>query len=119
MSETTRGGGCHCGKVRFEATVDLDRTVTCNCSICEKRGSILSATTKDKFKLLSGEKDLTDYKFNRHVVNHMFCSTCGILPFAQGKKPDGAEMVMVNVRCIDGIDIDALKPMQFDGRNKF
>lgn len=117
MSEAKHTGSCHCGKVKFEAEVDLDRTVECNCSICAKRGSILSALAGDKLKLLSGESDLTDYQFNKHVVHHFFCSTCGILPFARGKKPDGTEMAMVNVRCLDDVDLSKLSPVQFDGKS--
>ncbi len=118
MTEANHAGGCHCGKVRFEASVDLDRTIECNCSICAKRGSILTATTAGKFRLLSGEKNLTDYQFNKQIVHHLFCSTCGTQSFARGKKPDGTEMVMVNVRCLDDVDVSKLSPMAFDGKNK-
>jgi len=31
-------GGCHCGRVRFRVTVDLDNMTYCNCSICSKKG---------------------------------------------------------------------------------
>jgi hypothetical protein len=48
----------------------------------------------------------------------MFCSTCGILPFARGQKPDGTKMIMVNVRCLDDIEVGKLKPQHFDGRHK-
>jgi hypothetical protein len=29
-----REGGCHCGRVRFRAEVDLDRLSQCSCTIC-------------------------------------------------------------------------------------
>ena len=38
----TYTGGCHCGKVRYEATTDLGQVLSCNCSICTKRGLLLS-----------------------------------------------------------------------------
>ena len=38
MTETkTYSGGCHCGRVRYKAEVDLSRVMSCNCSICRKR----------------------------------------------------------------------------------
>lgn len=114
MAEATHTGGCHCGKVRFEA--DLDRTVECNCSICSKRGWILSAAPAGKFRLLSGESDLTDYQFNKEMIHHLFCSACGTQPFARGATPDGKEMVMVNVRCLDDADVSKLSPQHFDGK---
>lgn len=111
-------GGCHCGKVRFEAALDLDRTIACNCSICTKRGSILSASSADQFKLLSGESDLSDYQFNKEIIHHLFCSTCGTAAFARGTAPDGKAMVMVNVRCLDDIDVSQLSPQPFDGKSR-
>jgi len=36
----TYTGGCHCGEVRFEVTADLSSVVSCNCSICQKRGAL-------------------------------------------------------------------------------
>jgi hypothetical protein len=117
MSEAKHSGSCHCGKVKFEADLDLDKTVECNCSICAKRGSILTATPAAKFKLLSGENDLADYQFNKKIAHHLFCKTCGTESFARGQRPDGIEMVMVNVRCLDDVDVSKLSPMQFDGKS--
>ena len=31
-------GGCHCGRVRFRITADLDGVTICNCSICTMKG---------------------------------------------------------------------------------
>lgn len=114
----THAGGCHCGKVRFEAVLDLDQTITCNCSICTKRGSILSAASADKFELLSGESDLSDYQFNKEIIHHLFCSNCGTAAFARGTPPGGKAMVMVNVRCLDDIDVSKLSPQPFDGKSR-
>ncbi len=108
-------GGCQCGKVRFEADMDIKEVISCNCSRCAKVGSLLSGTAKDKFKLVSGEAALTTYKFNKHVIDHRFCATCGIQTHSQGKGPGGVEMVMINVRTLDGVDPEQFKVMKFDG----
>jgi hypothetical protein len=68
-------------------------------------------------KLLAGEGAMTDYRFNKHVIHHLFCSTCSIQSFARGRTPDGAEMIAVNVRCLDDVDVAALKVKTVDGRN--
>ncbi|MFK8251665.1 GFA family protein [Ancylobacter terrae] len=121
MSETTTAapleGACHCGAVRFEASLDLGRAITCNCSICTKKGLLLAFTDEEGFRLLSGDDRLREYRFNRHIIGHMFCTECGTEPFARGTGPDGAAMVAVNLRCLDGIDLAALSPQPFDGRS--
>jgi hypothetical protein len=58
---------------------------------------------------------LTDYQFNRGAIHHPFCKTCGIESYAYGKSQGGRDMVMLNVRCLDGVDVDHLKLKKFDG----
>ena len=117
MAEQRYTGGCQCGKVRYEVTTDLDRTMSCNCSRCAKLGWIISFVPASNFRLLSGEDGLSDYLFNKHVIHHLFCSTCGIESFARGTGPDGSEAVAVNARCLDGVDVGALKPTAVDGKS--
>lgn len=114
----TFSGGCHCGKVRYEVTMDLGAVISCNCSMCQKRGTLLAFAPADRFSLKSGEDDLTTYRFNKHVIAHRFCKTCGILSFATGKGPDGKEMAAINVRCLDDVDLDALTITKIDGRSR-
>ena len=38
--------------------------------------------------------------------------------FARGKKPDGTEVVALNVACIDGIELAKLTMTPIDGRNR-
>jgi hypothetical protein len=114
---TKHSGGCHCGRVRYEVEGDLGQVVSCNCSICQKRGYLLAFVPASQFKLLSGESDQTDYQFNKKIVHHLFCSTCGVGSFGKGTGPNGVEMVAVNVRCLDGIDLAALNATQVDGKS--
>jgi hypothetical protein len=114
----TYTGGCHCGAVRYEVTSDLGSVITCNCSICMKRGSLLTFVPVAQFRLLSGQNNLTDYQFASRTIHHLFCKTCGIGSYAMGAMPDGTKMAAINVRCLDGVDIDALKPTPFDGKSR-
>ena len=111
----TYTGGCQCGKVRYEAQADIGDVIACNCSRCRKLGSLLTAVAKSDFQLRSDEKDMTDYQFNKRTIHHPFCKTCGIQSFAYGKGPGGQEMVMLNVRCLDGVDAEQFKVKKFDG----
>ena len=118
MATAEYEGSCQCGAVRYQVSADLGSTVVCNCSRCRRLGLILTFVPASEFKLLSGEDATTEYLFNRHVIHHHFCSTCGIESFSRGKKPDGSPVVAINVRCLDGVDLDALKPTHFDGKSK-
>jgi hypothetical protein len=117
METKTYTGRCHCGAVRFEAEASLENVISCNCSICTKRGLLLTFTAADNFRLGSGQEKLRNYQFNKHVIHHLFCENCGVEAFARGATPDGAPMVAINVRCLDGVDIAALSPTPFNGRD--
>ena len=115
---TVHSGSCHCGAVKYEADVDLSQPVlSCNCSHCQKLGSLLAAADRADFKLLSGEGSITEYQFNKKLIHHPFCATCGIQSYAYGKGPGGKDMVMLNVRCLDGVDPEKFAVMKFDGRS--
>lgn len=110
-------GSCHCGKVKYEVEMKVENAISCNCSICQKRGSLLDFVPESQFKLLSGEASLQDYLFNKKVIHHYFCKNCGILSFGKGVAHDGSKMVAINLRCLDGVDLKSLKVMEYDGRS--
>ena len=110
-------GGCHCGKVRFEVKMKIDGAIECNCSHCAIQGALLAFVPAGEFKLLAGEAALKEYRFNKKVIAHLFCEHCGIEPIGRGKGPDGSEMVAVNLRCIDGIDLATLTRIPYDGKS--
>jgi hypothetical protein len=81
-------------------------------------GSLLAFAPASQFTLLSGASDLTKFEFNKHMIQHQFCSTCGIQSFAIGTNPKtGEKMAAINVRCVDGVEVDALKQRKVDGRS--
>ncbi|MEQ1716680.1 MAG: GFA family protein, partial [Hyphomicrobium sp.] len=103
--------------VRYEVQSALEPIVSCNCSICQKTGAWLTFVPASDFRLISGGGEQTDYQFNRKIIHHLFCKTCGVRSFGRGTGPDGSEMVAINVRCLDDIDLTALTPMTFDGKS--
>jgi hypothetical protein len=112
----TREGGCHCGRVRFRARVDLEVLSQCSCSICTKKGILHLPIFPADFALLRGKDALTVYTFGSGVAQHSFCSHCGTHAFyVPRSQPD---KITVNARCLDDIDAPSLKPMRFfDGRH--
>jgi hypothetical protein len=111
-------GGCHCGQVRFECTTDLAMVTACNCSICTKKGLHFTFLAPSSFQLRAGADVLKEYLFNQRVIKHQLCADCGVDVFARGRRPDGTEVVALNVSCIDGIDLSKLAMTPVDGRNR-
>jgi hypothetical protein len=113
----TYTGGCHCRKVQYKVELELENSISCNCSICAKRGWLLTFVPKTAFTLITGEDELTDYQFNKHLIHHLFCSTCGTASFATGTDDKGNESIAINVRCLDDVDIDSLTIIKYDGKS--
>lgn len=109
-------GGCHCGKVRFEAEVPKDvELLDCNCTICSATGFRHLMVPHADFTLLTDAAALTSYRFGTNAANHLFCATCGIKSFYQPRShPDAWS---VNWNALD--DVSGLKATvtAFDGRN--
>ena len=118
MAEKQHQGSCHCGAVKYTAMLDLEKPVlVCNCSMCGRSGTMLAFVPRAAFTLLQGENNLTSYKFNKSIIDHVFCRTCGIKPFAYGTGSDGKPMTAINARCLEGVDVSTLKTHAYDGRN--
>lgn len=117
MSTQTYRGSCHCGAVAFTVDLDLGQTLQCNCSICTKLGAVWAFAPKAGMTLTSGSDALRDYQFGKKHLHHRHCLHCGIESFAEGVAPDGTPTVGVNLRCIDGVEVDKLTPRHHDGRS--
>lgn len=110
-------GSCHCGRIAFEVEGDLTGAMACNCSICRRKAALMWFVPRAQLRLSTREADMGTYTFNKHVIRHHFCPTCGIQPFGEGVGPDGQAMAAVNVRCLEGVDLDALPVQHFDGKS--
>ena len=111
----TYTGGCHCGAVRYTAKIALSTVMECNCSLCRRRGWLLTFVPAEDFTLERGEEALTEYRFHKKLIRHLCCRVCGVQSFGRGEAPGGKAMVAVNVRCLDGVDVSSLPVKQVDG----
>ncbi|EQL01983.1 hypothetical protein G6O67_001196 [Ophiocordyceps sinensis] len=133
-------GSCHCGKVRvalMSKPLDdtyQDRTVECNCSICERNGYRWVYPPVDAVVLAGDDADIGRYSFARRIMNKTFCRTCGVCmtnernaqladdAISEGDRPLKAWAEAnhpVNLRVLDGVDLSAMKPSQMcDGANE-
>jgi hypothetical protein len=114
----TYSGGCHCGNIRYEVDSEsLSPVISCNCSICAKRGWLLSFVPATQFRLIQGAYELTDYQFNKKRIHHLFCKTCGVSSFCTGTAPDGTETIGINVHCLDDVDTTTFAVTSYDGKH--
>lgn len=111
---TTHTASCHCGAVRFEFDTPVTPALRCNCSICRRKGALMSPPMRrEDLRIVQGEDMLSLYQFNSGDSEHYFCKVCGIYPFHQSQK-DPVRW-RVNLGCVDGLDSLALPYDVFDG----
>lgn len=111
MAEQHYQGGCHCGALRYEVDLDLEKgTMRCNCSLCRKVRSWFAFTPLNKFDMTKGgEADEIRYRWtppNRAEPNLTYhhCSTCGVRTHADGMDPKGQRIAAVAVATLEGAD---------------
>jgi hypothetical protein len=106
-------GSCHCGAVTYEVEADITEAIRCNCSHCKRKGMLLAFIPKDQVKI-TGEEDLSTYQFNKKVIGHKFCPTCGVQPFGQS-----GDTMAINLNTINDEDLDhtTLTIKDVDGKN--
>jgi hypothetical protein len=110
-------GTCHCGNVAFDVDGQISGAMACNCSMCSRKGSLLWFVPRSQLHVLTPEDRIGTYTFNKHVVQHRFCKTCGIHPYGEGVDPKGNAMAAINIRCLEGIDLESVPVQHFDGRS--
>ena len=107
---------CHCGAVSLIVEADRPgKAVKCNCSHCSIKGLVLAAVPGAAVTIDRGGDKLQTYRFNKKVIDHRFCSECGVQPLSQGTGSEGQPMAMINLRCVPGIDLNSLEIAHFDG----
>jgi len=111
-------GSSHCGRISYTVEGAIEQAIACNCSHCRRKGYLLWFVPRKNLKLQTPEKNLSTYKFNKHVIAHHFCDACGCAPFGIGRDPKGNETAAINVRCLQDVEPSELKIVQVDGRSK-
>jgi len=105
--------------VRLSARIDLSASASrCNCSICQKLGSLTAIIEPDAFRLVVGAPELGSYAWGSRTETRYFCKHCGVHVFARGHLPElGGDHVSVNVNALDDVDPNAVGVVHWDGRH--
>ena len=96
---------CHCENVELEVSIPeagFPKLMRCNCSLCKRKGAVMSPLPKENVKLVKGQDNLKLYQYHTKVAEHYFCSNCGI--YTHHKMRSNPNMIGVNVACIEGIN---------------
>jgi len=112
----TLNGSCHCGAVKFTATLTegLASARRCTCSICRMRGAVAVTSTPQGFQITQGEDSLATYRFNTNVAEHHFCSVCGT--YTHHKRRSNPNELGVNVACLEDVSpFDFPEVLVYDG----
>jgi hypothetical protein len=123
----TYQASCHCGAVRFRfRSEEITKGYRCNCSICIRKGIVVSAgyLPAEDLEQIEGASLLSLYQFGDKDVNHYFCSKCGICPFsvvagvpAAYEGPAKPGDYRINLGCVHDLDVYALDVGLIDGRS--
>ena len=109
---------CHCGAVEFAIPFDKEfkKIRRCNCSMCSKRGAVVSSVKVADLVINKGQEKLTLYQFGTFAAKHYFCSICGIYTFHL-RRSDPTEYA-INIACFDDVKIEEYQNVPYnDGRN--
>tara|TARA_A100001011_G_C14070685_1_gene740148 strand:+ start:168 stop:530 length:363 start_codon:yes stop_codon:yes gene_type:complete len=109
---------CHCKEVIAEINTssNLEKVLKCNCSICKRKGAVMSMVKNEDFNIIKGKEKLRLYQFHSKIAKHYFCSNCGI--YTHHNPRSNPAMTGFNVGCIDDVDTFNLNNIIInDGQN--
>ncbi len=109
---------CHCGAIEAQINVqgNLEKFIRCNCSLCKRKGAVMSMVKNEDFKIIKGANKLILYQFHTKVAKHYFCSICGI--YTHHNPRSNPAITGFNLGCLDEIDALTLKDIFInDGHN--
>ncbi len=109
---------CHCGAVEAKINMsgNFKKIIRCNCSLCKRKGAIMSMVKNEDFTIIKGANNLSRYQFHTKVAKHYFCSICGI--YTHHNPRSNPAMTGFNLGCVDDVDTFNFKDVFInDGKN--
>ena len=99
-------GRCHCGQIRYVATIDPSRTRICHCKDCQRlSGSpfrVVVPVPEEDFELISGElKIYIKISESGNERQQVFCPACGT-PIYATSNDEGPRKLGLRVGAIEG-----------------
>ncbi|KAH7067974.1 Mss4-like protein [Paraphoma chrysanthemicola] len=113
---------CHCGEVTFtiklSPQMEVYTVMQCNCSICTANGYLLVYPKRSDVVFHGSSKDhVQKYQFHTKKKDHWFCRHCGTsLLIDFNGIYENYDVMAVNARTIENVDVSTLKLEYGDGR---
>ena len=66
---------CHCGGVEIQVKTTrkgFEKLMRCNCSLCKRKGYIMTPINPENFKIMKGQNLLTLYQYHTKVAETLF-----------------------------------------------
>lgn len=83
-------GGCHCGKITYEADIDPDKAGLCHCTDCQtltsSAFSLFVPVPKEKFRLRGESRVYVKTAESGNRRAQAFCPECGTRIYASAEK---------------------------------
>ena len=72
---------CHCGAVEAEVNVPekFEKVMRCNCSICKRKGYVMTPVGENDMKIIKGKDKLTLYQYYTNTAKHFFVQSVEFL----------------------------------------
>ena len=109
---------CHCGAIEAKINIgeNFEKILRCNCSLCKRKGAVMSMVKNEDFAVTKGIEKLSLYQFHTKVAKHYFCSICGI--YTHHNPRSNPKMTGFNIGCIDEVNTFDFKDIYInDGHN--
>lgn len=98
MATCTYFGTCQCGRVTYQAAIDLSGAVT---DASDRRTAFIRPNA---FRLLSGAADIQDTQFGMLPGNTQACRHCGIRLFGKGHlRRFGGDFYSINLATLENV----------------
>jgi hypothetical protein len=113
MSKKLFHGSCHCGKIKFQANIDLSKeSGKCNCTFCRKTSFWSSKVGIEDFKLSEGEENKKIYTNSPEYGYYVFCDHCGTRLYGYSPKTEWSEEgYSIRIQTLDDISIEEMNSM--------
>ena len=95
---------CHCGGVEIEvnAPEQFKKVMRCNCSLCKRKGTIMTMVGPEDLKIIKGKDLLKLYQYHTKTAKHYFCSNCGI--YTHHQRRSNPSEYGFNIGCLEGVN---------------